>query len=182
MHAYSIESIQFKLVVLVHRVLYGSAPQNTSDRSLGCPTFRVDDHHGNQHDLTILSSRQFVARLSVQGRFRCPGQLFRTVCRLTLRLSSVVLQIIYFCTCIQASFNNCTCSIVAKKLFTLHLVTLISSEIVLLLLLLLLLPCSVLWLKAPIDWPLTRVAYHRVSSFESKNSSLDIYWINIFMS
>jgi hypothetical protein len=48
--------------------------QNTSDHSLDCPTFRVD-HHRDLHHLIIFSSRQFVARLLVQGRLQCLGQL-----------------------------------------------------------------------------------------------------------
>jgi len=55
--------------------------QNTSDSSLGCPTCRVD-HHSVLYHPTIFSSRQFVARLLVQGRFRWPGQLFGTVCQI----------------------------------------------------------------------------------------------------
>jgi hypothetical protein len=92
--------------------------QNTSDRSLGCPTFRVD-HHCDLHHPIIFSSRQFVARLLVQGRFRWPGQLFGTVCPLTLRRLTVcqffviVLKIICSHIRIQALFNNCTSSIVA---------------------------------------------------------------------
>jgi len=62
--------------------------QNTSHRSHGCPTCRVD-YHSVLHHPTIFSSRQFVARLLVQGRFRWPGQLFGTVCPLTLRLLTV---------------------------------------------------------------------------------------------
>jgi len=56
--------------------------------------------------------------------FRCLGQLFGTVCRLTLRLSTVcqsfvvVSQIICSCTRIQAPFNNCiSFSIVAYRRF-----------------------------------------------------------------
>ena len=68
---------------------YCTAPlQNTSDRLLGCPTFRVD-HHCDLHQPIIFSSRQFFARLLVQGRLRYLGQLYGTVCRLTLRLSTV---------------------------------------------------------------------------------------------
>jgi len=87
--------------------------QNTSDCSLGCPTCRVD-HHTVLHHPTIFSSRQFVARRLVQGRFRWPGQLFGTVCPLTLRRLTVcqffiiVLKIIYSLIRIQALFNNCT--------------------------------------------------------------------------
>ena len=62
--------------------------QKTSDRSLGCLTFRVD-HHCDLHHPNLFSSRQFVARLLVQGRLWYPGQLYGTVCRLTLRLSTV---------------------------------------------------------------------------------------------
>jgi len=87
--------------------------QNTSDRSLGCPTCRVD-HHSVLHHPTIFSSRQFVARLLVQGRFRCPGQLFGTVCPLTVRRLTVcqffviVLKIISSLIHVQVQFNNCT--------------------------------------------------------------------------
>jgi len=54
---------------------------------------------------------QFVAWLLVQGRFRCLGQLFGTVCQLTLRLSTFchfvdVSTIISSCTRIQAPLNN----------------------------------------------------------------------------
>jgi len=63
---------------------------------------------------TIFSSRQFVARLLVQGCFRWPGQLFGTVCPLTLlRLTVcqffvIVLKIICSLIRIPALFNNCT--------------------------------------------------------------------------
>jgi len=91
---------------------YTATPQTTSNRSLGCSTFRVD-HHCFLHHLIIYSSRQFVAQLSVQGRFRCLGQLFGTDCRMTLRLLTVsqtfvvISKMICSCTCIQGPFNNC---------------------------------------------------------------------------
>jgi len=87
--------------------------QNTFDRSLGCPTCRVD-HYSVLHHPTIFSSRQFVARPLVQGRFRWPGQLFGTVCPLTLRRLTgcqffvIVLKIICHLIRIQALFNNCS--------------------------------------------------------------------------
>jgi len=87
--------------------------QNTSDRSLGCPTCRVD-HHSVLHHPTIFSSRLFVARLLVPGRFRWPGQLFGTVCPLTLRRWTacqffvIVLKIFCSLIRIQALLNNCT--------------------------------------------------------------------------
>jgi len=87
--------------------------QNTADSSLDCPTSRVD-HHSVLHHPTIFSSRQFVARLLLQGYFWWPGQLFGTVCPLTLRQVAVcqffviVLNIICSLIRIQAVFNNCT--------------------------------------------------------------------------
>jgi len=63
---------------------------------------------------TPRTHRQFVARLLVQGRFQLPGQLFGTVCLLTLRRLTVcqffviVLKIIFSLIRIQALFNNCT--------------------------------------------------------------------------
>jgi len=87
--------------------------QNTSDRSLGCLTCRVD-HHSVLHHPTIFSSRQFVTRLLLQGRFQWPGQLFGTVCPLILRRLTVcqffviVLKIICSLIRFQAMFNNCT--------------------------------------------------------------------------
>ena len=64
------ERTQFKLAVLVHRVLHGNAPE-----CLGCPTFRVD-HHCELHHPIVFSSRQFVVRLLMHGRLRYLGQLY----------------------------------------------------------------------------------------------------------
>jgi len=87
--------------------------QNTSDRSLCCPTYRGVDHHSVPHHPTIFSSRQFVTRLSVQGRFRWPGQLFGTVCPADITSIDSLpvfrhrLKIICSLIRIQALFNNC---------------------------------------------------------------------------
>jgi len=123
------EHIQFKFAVLVHRVLHGNAPDYLWPFTrLSNVTSWSSLQSSSSHHLLIL---KFVAWLLV-----FLGQLFGTVYRLTLRLSTVcqffviVSKIICSCTRIQAPFNNrISFSIVAVKLFILHLVTLILEKL-----------------------------------------------------
>jgi len=92
------ERIQFKLAVLVHRVLHANAPEY-----LG-PFTRLSDVPSRSSVRSSSSNHllvpPFVARLLVQGRFRWPGQL----CQFFV----IILNIICSLISNQALFNNCT--------------------------------------------------------------------------
>ena len=83
------ERIQFKLAVLVHRVVHGNAPEYLGPFTrLPDVPIRSSLRSASFNHLLIPPVRRSTVQL-VQGRLRYLDQLCGTVCRLTLRLSTV---------------------------------------------------------------------------------------------
>jgi len=128
------ERIQFKLTPRSTR----QRPHTTSDRSLGCPTFKVG-HHYVLHHLIIYSPRQFVAKaFPVSG----PALWNSLPPDITPIGSPPVFRrclshgLLFLHSCNPGAVKKCIFSLSSPRRFLLHFFTMISFEIIIKLLLL----------------------------------------------